>query len=308
MGMKRTITICITAILIASSLWAQGAVEAPQSSSSVTFTDSRDKEITITDSVERIVSLSPNITEIVYALGKGDLLVGRTDYCNYPEEVMNIPSVGDLMSPGVESIVALQPDLVLVSTLGQLQIIEALEYAGVHVIYLNESQSMEGTYRLIESVGTILGAEEKAADIVGGMKEEIAGVQKKVASVQPPSAYYVAGFGEWGDFSATGDTFIHEIITLAGGDNIAADGSNWTYSLERLLFHDPEVIILPPTWGATFEETRDSFASNEAYSGLTAVKSSSIFPVDADVLNRQGPRSAHGVTLIAEILHPELFK
>ncbi len=149
MDMKRTISIILITVLLISSLFSQGAVEVPQRASEVTFTDSRDKEVVLPESIGRIVSLSPNITEIVYALGKGDALVGRTDYCNYPVETAEVPSVGDLMSPGVEQIVALNPDIVLVSTLGQLQIIEALEYGGVKVIYLNESQSMEGTYNLI---------------------------------------------------------------------------------------------------------------------------------------------------------------
>ncbi len=140
------------------------------------------------------------------------------------------------------------------------------------------------------------------------MREEISSVSDIVSSADPVPVYYVAGFGQWGDFSATGDTFIHEIITLAGGDNVAKDGSNWTYSLERLLFHDPEVIILPPTWGATFEETKTSFATNEAYSSLSAVQNDSIYPVDADIFNRQGPRSAEAVSLMAHLLHPELFK
>ena len=133
-------------------------------------------------------------------------------------------------------------------------------------------------------------------------------VQAKVGEVEPVSTYYVAGFGQWGDFSATGDTFLHEIITLAGGDNIASDGSNWTYSLERLVMHDPEVIILPATWGSTFEQTLESFSSFEAYQGLSAVKRGNIYDAEADILNRQGPRSALAVKLLAQILHPELFK
>ncbi len=303
MDMKRLINLILITLFFLGSVAAQSQSEAVTDSR--LFVDSRNKEITLPSTVERVVSLSPNITEIVSALNSRSILVGRTDYCNYPESVLEVPSVGDLMSPSVEMILSLTPDVVLVSTLGQLQVIEALENAGVKVAYLDESQSMEGTYRLIASVGEILSKEKNAAALAEEMKGEIARVRERVGNKAPVSTYYVAGFGEWGDFTATGDTFIHEIITLAGGQNIASDGKNWSYSIETLLFHDPEVIILPPTWGASFDETKTSFSSHEAYRGLSAVKNGSLYPVDADILNRQGPRSAQAVVLVSQILHPE---
>lgn len=308
MDMKRTITIVFATLFMTLTLFSQGTGENTGPGTGRVLRDSRGLDISLPHTVERVVSLSPNITETIYALDRGSTLVGRTDYCNYPEQTAQVPSVGDLLSPSVEQIVALDPQIVLISTLGQLQIIDALESAGITLFYINEPGTMEGTYQMITMVADILSAEREAVTLIDGMKELIEEVQSGVRQEKAVSTYYVAGFGQWGDFSATGDTFLHEIITLAGGDNIASDGNNWTYSLERLIMHDPEVIILPATWGSTFEQTLEAFSSFEAYQGLTAVKQGRIYDVEADILNRQGPRSALAVKLLAQILHPEQFK
>lgn len=308
MDMKRTIAIVFATFFFTFALFSQGTAESPGLETGRVLRDSRGLDISLPETVDRVVSLSPNITETIYALEKGSTIVGRTDYCNYPEQATQIPSVGDLLSPSVEQIIALDPQVVLISTLGQIQIIDALESAGITLFYINEPGTMEGTYGMITMVGEILSAKGKSAALIAEMKEVVQEVQSKVRQEKPVSTYYVAGFGQWGDFSATGDTFLHEIITLAGGNNVASDGSNWTYSLERLIMHDPEVIILPATWGSTFEQTLEAFSSFEAYQGLTAVKQGRIYDVEADILNRQGPRSALAVKLLAQILHPELFK
>ena len=286
------------------SLFAQPATEVT-SNTYLSYIDSREVTISLDSQVTRVVSLSPNISETIYALGGQDLLVGRTDYCNYPEAITSVPSVGDLMSPSIEKIISLEPDIVLVSTLGQNQTIESLENSGITVAYINKSQSMEGTFSLIEDVGLLLDKNDEAKAIIEEMKEEINQVITRVSPLEKVSVYYVAGFGQWGDFTATGDTFIHEMIEIAGGTNIAKNASNWTFSLEELLANDPEIIILPPTWGATFEETKEAFESYEAYQSLSALKNGAIFSADSDTLNRQGPRSAHAVTMLSNIIHPE---
>ena len=308
MDMKRTIAIVFATLFFTLAMYSQGTDESIELETVRILRDSRGLDISLPETVERVVSLSPNITETIYALERGSTLVGRTDYCNYPEQTSQVPSVGDLLSPSVEQIIALDPQVVLISTLGQLQIIDALESAGITLFYINEPGTMEGTYQMITMVADILSAARESETLIAGMKGLIQEVQSKVRQEKAVSTYYVAGFGQWGDFSATGDTFLHEIITLAGGDNVASDGSNWTYSLERLIMHDPEVIILPATWGSTFEQTLEAFTSFEAYRGLTAVKQGRIYDVQADILNRQGPRSALGVKLLAEILHPGQFK
>ncbi len=301
--MKRSSLMLLLIIIITLSLFSAGVQETVLVSPT-TYVDSRGASIPVMNNVSRIVSLSPNVSETIAALGGVNLLVGRTDYCTYPAEIASVETIGDLMSPSVEKIVSLNPELVIVSNLGQKEVVEALENAGIVVAYINKTQSMEGTFSLIEDIALLIGKEKEATLLVNEMKTEIENVKNRVASMRSISVYYVAGFGQWGDFTATGDTFIHEMLEIAGGDNIAKDATNWTFSIEELLIKNPEIIILPPLWNSTFLETKEAFISYDSYKQLDAVKQNKIFDIDSDILNRQGPRSAHGVTLLSEILHP----
>ena len=294
-------------IFTSTTIGAQGDAESIQSPPIIVFKDSRGVAIELSQVPGRIVSLSPNVTETLFALGLQDAVVGRTDYCDFPSEAATIVSMGDLFSPSVEKILSTEPDLVIVSTLGQAQTITAVEATGVPIAFLNGSETMEGTYELIIGIGKLTGTETKAQALVTNMRQEIANISAKIAGEPVPAVYYVAGFGEWGDFTATGDTFIHDLLTLAGGRNIAAEAVNWSFQLELLVEADPDYIILPPSWGSTFAETKAQFTSGPGYRDLSAVKADRLFPVDNGMVERQGPRSAQAVAALARILHPEIF-
>ena len=297
----------ILLFVTSTTLSARGATENSNAAPAIAFTDSRGVMIELPQAPRRIVSLSPNVTETLFALGLQDAVVGRTDYCDFPTEAAAIASMGDLFSPSVEKILSMEPDLVIISTLGQAQTITAIEATGVPIAFLNGSETMEGTYELISGIGELTATEAKANALVDSMRKEIATISAKIAGNPIPSVYYVAGFGEWGDFTATGDTFIHDLITLAGGRNIASKAVNWSFQLELLVEADPDFIILPPSWGSTFVETKAQFTTGTGYQDLTAVQENRIFPVDNGMVERQGPRSAQAVAALAKILHPEAF-
>jgi iron complex transport system substrate-binding protein len=304
----RTFLVLLVALAIAiSPIIAKGAVEVAVPTAAVSFTDSRGVTIELSSIPQRIVSLSPNVTETLFALGIGDRVVGRTDYCDYPMEASDVPSMGDLFSPSLEKILSMNPDLVIISTLGQSQTITAIAATGVPIAFIDGSEDIEGTYHVIESIGIITGTEAEAQTMLVSMRNEIQAISTKIAGQKTPSVYYVAGFGEWGDFTATGDTFIHDLITLAGGENIAKDAVNWTFQLELLVEADPDIIILPPSWGSTFEETKMQFSSIAGYRDLSAVRSGNLFTFDNAMIERQGPRSAQAVTNLAAIFHPDLI-
>ncbi|PKL11474.1 MAG: ABC transporter substrate-binding protein [Spirochaetae bacterium HGW-Spirochaetae-8] len=307
---RQTIKVLLfVAILCFAStiLIAKGTAESTLSTPAIVFADSRGVMIELQQAPRRIVSLSPNVTETLFALGLGDAVVGRTDYCDFPTEAAVVASMGDLFSPSVEKILSMEPDLVIISTLGQAQTITAVEATGVPIAFLNGSETMEGTYHLINGIGELTGTKSKAQALVASMRQDIASINAKIAGESVPSVYYVAGFGEWGDFTATGDTFIHDLLTLAGGRNIAADAVNWSFQLELLVEADPDYIILPPSWGSTFTDTKAEFIAAPGYRDLSAVKADRLFPVDNGMVERQGPRSAQAVAAIARILHPEVF-
>lgn len=284
-------------------LVAKGAPEQiVEASDYLSVIDWRGELITLDKEPQRIVSLSPNVTETLFALGLGDKIVGRTDYCDYPSEVFDIVSVGDLMTPSIEKIISLEPDVVIISNIGQKETVEALDRAHIKIAYFDEDQDMEGTYSLIEKVGQLTGTKQVAEQLISSMRDIVSEVQHSNVGKNRPTAYYVTGFGEWGDFTATGDTYLHDIITLAGADNIASSGSGWSFQLESLIASDPDVIIMAPMWGSSMDESIEEFKNHSFYSSLSAVKNNKIFGLEENILERQGPRSAQAVKELSDAI------
>lgn len=277
--------------------------ETVQTGYPYTFTDSMGNEVVIESEPKKIISVAPSITELVYALGKGDNLVGRTDYCDYPEEAKAVESIGSLMDPNIEKIVELKPDIVIASTHFKDDVAKKLKDLGIKIVVINDSKNIDGAYESINKVGVILNTKDKAEELVNSNKKKIEEVNKKVKDEEAPKAYYVVGFGKNGDFTATGDTFIAEMLGLAGGKNIAQDATGWAYSLEKIIENDPEYIIISKNFGM-----KDELISTEGYKELSAVKNNKVFEIDDNLVNRQGPRISEGVEALAKILHPNLFE
>ena len=258
------------------------------------FTDAYGNDVVIETEPQRIVSVSPVMTEIVYALGKGDKLVGRTVYCDYPEEAASLPTIGDIYSPDVEAIVALEPDLVLTSSIFSEESFNQLTELGYNVAIVIDEESFEGIYDVISTVGNIVGAPDEAAALIEDIKAEVDQiVNDKVDS--DISVYYCMGCGEYGEYTAGGDTFINDIIELAGAKNAAADAKGWTYSLEALIAADPDYVLIS-AWAY------DEFTTSENYADLKAVKNGNVIIVDSNLFERQGPRIVEGLKLVHELV------
>lgn len=266
----------------------------------ITITDSFGNEVIIEKEPTKVVSGGPNITEMIYALGAEDKLVGRTDYCDYPEKVSEIPSIGTLYTPDIEKITSLEPDVVFTSTHFDEDVANKLKELGIAVVGLYNSANYEGAYDIINIAATVLNKKQEAKTQMNEMKTLVSDVQSKVSDLEKKSVYYVVGYGEYGDSTATGDTFINEMIGLAGAINVAADGTNWSYSLERLLEVDPDVILV-----RTGE--KDSFMNADGYKDLTAVKEGNVFEIESNLLDRQGVRNALGIEAIAKLVYPDAF-
>lgn len=267
----------------------------------ITIKDSFDKEVTFEEEPQKVVSVAPNITEMMFKLGAQDKLVGRTQYCDYPAEVADIESIGTLKTPDIEKIISLEPDVVIASTHFDEENGAKLEEAGIKVIGLYEENDVKGVYDMMETLGKIMNKQKEAEDTVASMKEEISGVEAKVKDLEAPSVYYVVSYGEFGDFTAPSNTFVGQLIKMAGGNNIAPASDNWTFSLEALLEADPEIIIVR-------QGEKENFENTDGYKELTAVKEGRVYEIDNNLLDRQGYRNAEGVTTLAKIFHPEAFK
>lgn len=264
--------------------------------------DSYDREITIEQEPESIVVVAPNITETIYALDKGEKLKGRTDFDDYPEQVTEIESVGSLTNPNLEKILEIKPDLVLASTHFKKEIVEKLEEAGVNVAVFYEKENFDGTYKVIEDVGKVINAQSEAQTVVADMKKTVEEVKDTVKDKEKKSTYYVVGFGEGGEFTAGNDTFIGEAIEMAGGKNAADDVEGWSYSLEKLVENDPDLLVVPNRKGE-----KKKLMKTDGYKDLTAVKEDKVYEIDDNLLSRQGPRLSEGLLELAKIIHPDAF-
>jgi len=265
--------------------------------------DSYKRTVNIEKEPKRVITIAPNITEVIYALGKGSSVVGRSNYDDYPTAALKVPSVGDLLEPSIEKIVELKPDLVITSTFFNKDVVKKLENLNIKVIVLSDEKNFTGVYNTISKLGQVVNASEKAQSITSDMKKKVSYITNKVASAKKPTVYYVAGFGKSGDFTAGKDTFIGNMIEMAGGENAADDVIGWKYSLEKLVEKNPDVLICSKLY-----DSKKSIEATNGYKDLKAVKSGKLLEVDENIIVRQGPRLADGLEAVAKLVHPELFK
>lgn len=269
----------------------------------LTIEDSFGNTVILENKPERIVSVAPSITETIYAIEAEELLVGRTDYCDYPAEVSMVESVGTLTEPNIEKIVELEADLVIASTHFSDDVYEKLNELDIQVIVLNPNDSFEGVFSVIDALGEITDASSEAENLIEEMRASIEDVKGKVNGRTAPNVYYVVGYGEFGDYTAGGGTFISEMIELANGRNIADDVEGWSYSLEKIVEHDPDMLIV-----SKYYDMKKGLMEANGYKELSAVRLGNVFEIDNNTIDRQGPRLAEGFEALARLIHPDAFK
>jgi iron complex transport system substrate-binding protein len=271
-----------------------------------TYTDDMGREVSIDKVPQRIVSHVPSITETLFALGLGDRVVGVSDYCNYPEEAKLKPSIGNYFNPSLEPIVALEPDLVL--TDGHSESIKGLEPLGI-TFFVIDPKDIDGILKDIELLGKITGTEKEARALVSGMNSSLAQVVSLAEGAPKVRVFYVFDATDLNNpWTAGPGSFVDALITMAGGENIAAQAPGaWVqFSIEQLVSSDPEVILIDASMG-TAVVLKEELMAHPAWQGVTAVKQDRIYIIDGDLVNRPGPRIVQGLEEIAKIIHPELF-
>ncbi|MBN2738618.1 MAG: ABC transporter substrate-binding protein [Spirochaetales bacterium] len=289
----------LSIIVVSGSLFAgPGLAE-----NKIIIRDSLGREVVFAKRPRTVVSGAPSVSEIIFALGKEADLIGRTDYCDYPEDVKKIASIGGLQNPNIEKIIQLNPDVVIVSTHFKSEHIELLESLGIKLVAFYNDQSFEGVHEIIEKIAALFDLEAKGRELNESIRSDVAWVKDAMAKTRTrPKVYYVIGFGPSGDFTSGGNTFIHQLLEMAGGENIAAELKGWAFSFEKIVEADPDIIICSQFWGA-----KKDLEAAEGYRDLRAVKNGSVFEIDNNMLDRQGPRTAKGLMALVEIIHPELF-
>lgn len=268
----------------------------------VTITDDSETEVTIDKMPEKIASGAPANTEIIYALKRDNLLVGVTSYCNYPEEAKNKTVTGDYNGPNIEKLVELGSELYITDWIDE-GVRKQLDEAGVKTIVLSAAD-YNSVYDKIETIGKILDAEYEADNLITSMKEKTNKIIEKVKGSDNKKVF----FEIWHDplQTACKDSFISEMITMAGGVNIAGDieGSYAEYSSELLIENNPEVYL---TSDDGFK-TKEDLKARPGYDQIDAIKNDNIYFLDADISSRPGPRIVEALELIAKCIHPEVFE
>lgn len=274
----------------------------------VTMVDDAQRTVEITGVPERIISLAPSNTEVLFALGLGDKVVGVTDLCDYPEEAQEIEKVG-FVEINLEKIVDLEPDLVLyIGGTAQLEKTQTMEDLGLTVLVLAPSD-IEGIFDDIELVGRTTGTEDEAADLVSELRARMDEVLSRVAQAkrQPLVFYELDATDPARPWTAGPGSFIDALITMAGGVNLGASAEmEWAqFSTEEVIAQDPEIIILGD---ANYGVTAESVEERPGWGVITAVKAGAIYPIDDTLVSRPGPRIVDGLEELARIIHPELFR
>jgi iron complex transport system substrate-binding protein len=284
-----------------SSASSPSAIQYP-----VILTDDAGRSVTLKSMPQRLVSLSPSNTEIVFALGLGDQLVGDTTYCNYPEAAQTKTKVGGYSDVDIEKVVSVQPDLILADDIHEATVIPSLEKLNIPVLVLHPA-NLDNIFKDINLVGDITGKSSVAKSLTADLQNRLSTITSKTDNVNGsrPRVLYVT----WHDpiFTAGGDTITGELITLAGGTNVAQDLHGYaTMTLESVIEKNPQIIIVMSSMG---DQVSLEYINSEPRLAVTdALKNKKVYGVDADLFGRTTPRTIDALEQLAKMVQPDLFK
>jgi len=269
----------------------------------VTLLDDLHRQVTLQQPATRIVSLAPSITESLFAIGAGDQVVGVTDYCDFPPQARSCNRVGGMINPSIEAIVGLSPDLIIVSMEGN-QRQDFITLTGLKVpVFVTNPRTLEGINRSLGQLGTLTGHTGEAAKLVDSLSRRTAqlraaGDKRRTRTILFVSVQPLMAVGA--------KTFLNELLTAAGGDNLAA-ASGLTYpslSREMVLTEDPEVMLITSD---ALESTENITAMYPEWTQLSAVRSGHVYRINPDLVTRPGPRAVEGLAMLISYLrtgHP----
>jgi len=287
----------------------QAPVTTGDAGRTVTVTDDFGETVVIRGIPQRIVSLAPSNTEILYALGLEDRIVGVTDYCDYPPATAGKPKVGGYSSVNIEKVIAAEPDLIFAAPGNTEEVVNHLRSLGMTVVSLCP-ETIDDVLQNIELVGRATGEEERAEACTGNLRERIRAVTEVtgVPATKPSVAHVVWHDPLW--VSGRG-TFQNEVITMAGGTNAFGSVEGWSIvSLEEFITTDPEHIIVSSGSGMDrdgYDAIYTYFMTEPRMQKLGAVRNGHIYVVDSDIISRGSPRIVDALEEVAGDLHPDLF-
>lgn len=303
-------TLLIGTVLIGCSAQTSTAeMVAEVASSSISLVDGLGREVTLESPAANIVSLSPSNTELLFAVGAGDQVVGRDTFSDYPAEATNLTDVGGGYAEyNLELVLELEPDLVLAAEINTVELVQSIEDLGIPVFYISNPLTFDDLYRNIENVGILTGHTDTAQIVIAEIQERVDAVVSAIAETDttPLVFYELDATDPTKPYTPGPSSYYSTLISMAGGKNIGdALTSSWAQiSLEELVIQDPDIILLGDSlWGVTPE----SVSEREGWNGLSAVQEGMVLPFDDNLLARPGPRLIDGLEALAQTIHPEVF-
>jgi iron complex transport system substrate-binding protein len=330
---KRISLILIGIVLLASGVLVSGCsiivtpteeineseAVAPETTATEVAQEPTDEALTVVDGLgravdfetppQRIISIAPSNTEILFAIGAADQVVGRDEYSDFPAEALEVASIGITYGElNTEVIVALEPDLILVAAITPIEQIEALKDLGLRVFQVPNPMGFDDLYVNLETLGLITGQEQNANALVAELAARVDAVEAAVMDADMARVFYeVDGTDPTAPWTTGAGTFQHVLIEMVRGENVAADLDGWgSMNLEQIVERDPQVIIFGE--GSWVPTTSETLSERSGWGGMSAVVDGRVHGVDTNWIDRPGPRLVDALERFAQVVQPDLFK
>ena len=297
-GIKKIVALIFVIALVFTALLGLFIRNANSAGSATQYPlnikDASGYTLNISRAPSRIISMNPATTEMIFAAGYGDKLVGVTTYCDYPEAAMKIAKIGDI-NVNVEAIVALRPDIIIGMQDLQPEILLRLRNLGLQVLIIDAS-STNNILKEMDTIGIVCGNNDQVSKVITDIRNRLEVVRRRTAGLAKPKVFIEI----WNDpiMTAGRNTFIDEIVTLAGGNNIASSIDGWpVVSNEFVIFSNPDIILLTCY-------NKQEVMARRTWQLVTAVAKNQVYEVDANIASRNGPRFIDAVEQYADIFHP----
>ena len=269
------------------------------------YTDTQGREVEVLSSPERIVSLAPSVTEILFAIGADEILVGRTDYCNYPIEALDIESIGGFSTPDLEKLISLAPDLIIAPTFNpeSTATLEALNFT---LVIVEPGNTIISVIKSIRDIGKLAGYSDEGNDLADNLTESYENIVVATSAITD-SDKITCYFEIWESPMVVGNhSYLNDMIDKAGATNIFSDISEEypMVSNENIINENPDVIFMTEHSAPYYSQI---ISNRTGYSSINAIKNNRIYSVNDDIFLRAGPRIVQALENMTKLLYPNLL-